>query len=89
MIKCASFSSLFFFGRNPTLLFVCFRDDFKVLLMACKAVNGQASVYLSDLLQPFVPTRSGVGNSNIDQWGNPGPRGSLSCMFYFFRLFSH
>lgn len=34
------------------------RADFKVLLLTYKALNGMAPSYLTDLLTPYVPTRS-------------------------------
>ena len=44
---------------------VCFRTDFKVLLLVFKCLNGHGPSYLSDLLLPYQPSRvlrsSGTG----------------------------
>ena len=37
---------------------VCFRIDFKILLLVYKALNGLAPVYLSDLLLSYEPVRA-------------------------------
>ena len=37
---------------------VCFRADFKILLFALKCLYGLSPQYLSDLLQPYAPSRS-------------------------------
>ena len=37
---------------------VRFRVDFKILLFAFKCLNGLAPTYLSDLLEPYVPSRT-------------------------------
>ncbi len=37
---------------------VCFRIDFKVLLLVYKALNGLAPLYLSDLLLSYEPVRA-------------------------------
>ena len=34
------------------------RDDFKVLLLTYKALHGLAPTYLSDLVLPYLPTRT-------------------------------
>jgi hypothetical protein len=37
---------------------VCFRIDFKVLLMVYKCLNGLGPSYLSEMLLPYEPSRS-------------------------------
>lgn len=37
---------------------VCYRTDLKMLLLMFNCLNGLAPPYLSDLLQPYVPSRS-------------------------------
>ncbi len=41
---------------------VCFRIDFKVLLMVFKCLNGLGPSYLSELLLPYKPSRT-LGSS--------------------------
>ncbi|KAF7647122.1 hypothetical protein LDENG_00177200, partial [Lucifuga dentata] len=36
---------------------VCFRIDFKILLLVFKALHGQALIYIGDLLSPHEPDR--------------------------------
>ena len=51
--------------RSLHWLPVCFRTDFKVLLLVFKCLNGHGPSYLSDLLLPYQPSRvlrsSGTG----------------------------
>lgn len=44
---------------------VHFKTDFKVLLMTYKALNGQAHVLLSDLMQPYVSFRCILSNDHL------------------------
>lgn len=47
-------------NKNPqhlSLLPIKLRIDFKILLLALKALNGLAPVYLTDLLMPYNPSR--------------------------------
>ena len=44
--------------RRKPLLPVKARADFKVLLITCKALHGLAPTYLSDLVLPYIPTRT-------------------------------
>ena len=34
------------------------RIDYKILLLTFKAINNQTPVYITDLLQPYIPTRT-------------------------------
>ncbi len=42
---------------------VRFRIDFKILILVFKSLNGLAPTYLSDLIQPYAPSR-GLGSAD-------------------------
>uniref|UniRef100_A0A803TWJ5 Reverse transcriptase domain-containing protein n=1 Tax=Anolis carolinensis TaxID=28377 RepID=A0A803TWJ5_ANOCA len=37
---------------------ICYRAQFKVLVLACKALNGSGPTYLSERISPYEPTRT-------------------------------